>query len=88
LRAHAHEAVVVVSVVRPGEEDDRARPACRRERAGPAGQRLRRSGGWRWQPNGRGKASGPAEVEGEAGRGWAEFGAGPKFKKKFFSNFN
>jgi hypothetical protein len=30
---------------------------------------LRRSGGWQRQPNGRGKGSGPAGVEGEAGRG-------------------
>jgi hypothetical protein len=35
-----------------------------------------------------GKWSGPAGVEGEASRGWAESGAGPKFKEKFFSNFN
>jgi hypothetical protein len=27
-------------------------------------------------------------VEGEAGRGWAESGAGPEFKKKFVSNFD
>jgi hypothetical protein len=55
-------------------------------RAGWGGQRLRPSGGW-W-PNGWGKGSGSARVEGEAGRGWAESGAGTEFKKKFFSNFN
>jgi hypothetical protein len=37
---------------------------------------------------GRGKGSGPAEVDGEASRGWAESGAWPEFKKKFFLNFN
>jgi hypothetical protein len=26
-------------------------------------------------------------VEGEASRGWAESGAGPEFKMKFFSNY-
>jgi hypothetical protein len=67
---------------RPGEEDDRA------GWAGWAGQRLRPSGEWQWRPNGRGNGSGPAGVEGEAGHGWAESGAGPEFKKKFFSNFN
>jgi hypothetical protein len=73
--------------VRPGEEDDRVKPSCRRKRAGQAGwagQRPRPSGGWRWWPNGRGKVSGPARVEGEAGRSWAESGAGPEFKKNSF----
>jgi hypothetical protein len=51
--------------------------------AGWAGQRPRPSGGWRW-PNGRGKGSGPAGVEGEAGHGWAESGAGAEFKKNSF----
>jgi hypothetical protein len=32
--------------------------------------------------------SGPAGVEGEAGRGGAESRAGAEFKKKFFLNFN
>jgi hypothetical protein len=32
----------------------------------------------------RGKGSGPTGVEGEVGRGWAESGAGPKFKKILF----
>jgi hypothetical protein len=31
-----------------------------------------------------GKESGPAGVEGEAGRGWAEFEAGQEFKKNSF----
>jgi hypothetical protein len=31
---------------------------------------------------------GLAEVEGEAGHSWAESGARPEFKKKFFLNFN
>jgi hypothetical protein len=35
-----------------------------------------------------GKWSGPTGVEGEVSRGWVESGAGPKFKEKFFSNFN
>jgi hypothetical protein len=87
----AHEAVVAALAIWPREEDDRAGLACQQERAGRAGwadQRLRPSGGWwRW-PNGRGKGSGPAGLEGEAGRGWAECGAGAEFKKKFFSNFN
>jgi hypothetical protein len=90
VRAHAREAAMAAAV-RTGEEDDQAGPTCQRERAGRAGwagQRLRPSGGWRRWPNGRGKESGPIRVEGEAGRGWAESGAGPEFKKKFFSNFN
>jgi hypothetical protein len=90
-RRRTHEAAVVAAVVRPGKEDDQAGPACQRERAGRAGwndQRPRPSHGWWRQPNGRGKGSGPARVEGEAGRGWAESGAGPEFKKKLFLNFN
>jgi hypothetical protein len=90
-RAHAHEVVVVASAIWVGEEDVRVGPACRRERAGRAGgagQRPRPSGGRRRQPNGKVKGSGPVGVEGEAGRDWAEFGAGRELKKKFFSNFN
>jgi hypothetical protein len=54
--------------MRAHEEDDRAGPACRRERAGRAvfaGQRSWPNGGWRWwrRPNGRGKGSGPAWVK-------------------------
>jgi hypothetical protein len=89
--ARACEAAVAASVVRPVEEDDRAGPTCRRERAGRAGwagQRPRSSGGWQQRPNGRGKGSGLAGVDGEAGCGWAVSGARPKFKKKFLSNFN
>jgi hypothetical protein len=80
VRASAREATIVASVVQPGEEDDR--------RAGKAGQRPRPSGGWQRRPNRRRKGSGPKGVEGEAGHGWAESGAKPEFKKKFFSNFN
>jgi hypothetical protein len=36
-RVHACEAVVAASTVRPGEEDDQAGLACRRERVGRAG---------------------------------------------------
>jgi hypothetical protein len=74
----AHEAAVATPASRPGEEDDRA------GRAGWAGQRLNPSGGWWQRPKRRGKESGPAGVEGEAGRGWAEFGAGQEFKKNSF----
>jgi hypothetical protein len=31
-----------------------------------------------------GRKSGPAGVEGEAGRGWAESGIGPEFKRNYF----
>jgi hypothetical protein len=41
-------------------------------------------GGPTGQGPGRGKGSGLAGVEGEAGRGWAESGAGLEFKKIFF----
>jgi hypothetical protein len=73
-----------------GEEDNRAGSMCQREWAGWAGwagQRPRSSGEWRRWPNGRGKGSGPAGVEGEVGRGCVQSEAGPEFKKKFFSNF-
>jgi hypothetical protein len=51
-----------------------ARVSAKEGRApGWASQRLRPRGEWwRW-PNGRGRGSGLAGVEGEAGRGWAEF---------------
>jgi hypothetical protein len=83
-RAHAREAMVAASVIRPGEEDDQAGPVCQRERAGRAGQRPRPSGGWQRRPNRRRKGSGPKGVEGEAGHGWAESGAKPEFKKNSF----
>jgi hypothetical protein len=54
--------------------------------AGWVGQWPRPGGRWWRRPNGRGKGSGPAGVEGEAGRGWAEY-VRPEFKKKFLSNF-
>jgi hypothetical protein len=79
-----------VSTIQPREEDDRAEPACRRERAGWAGwtrQRLRPSGRWRQWPNGRRKGSGLAEVQGEAGRGWANSETGPEFKKEILFEF-
>jgi hypothetical protein len=60
-------------------EEGRGRPA------GPGGVGLGRPSG---QGLGRGKGSGLAGVEGVAGQGWAESGAGPEFKMKFFSNFN
>jgi hypothetical protein len=34
----------------------------------------------------KGKESEPAMVEGEAGRGWAESGVGPEFKRNSFRN--
>jgi hypothetical protein len=76
--ARAHEAAVMAPAGRPGEEEDRAR------RAGWAGQRPRPTGGWRWWPKRREKESGPIEVEGEVGRGLAESGAGPEFKRISF----
>jgi hypothetical protein len=60
-------------------EEGRGRPA------GPGGVGLGRPSG---QGLGRGKGSGLVGVEGVAGQGWAESGAGPEFKMKFFSNFN
>jgi hypothetical protein len=77
-RVRAFEAAVAAPAVWPGEEDDQA------GRASWAGQRARSSGGWWQRPNGRAKGSGPARVEGEAGRGWAESRARPEFKKIFF----
>jgi hypothetical protein len=35
-------------------------------------------------PKMRGKESGPAGVEEEVGHGWAEYVAGPKFKRNYF----
>jgi hypothetical protein len=87
---HAREAAVVAAAARPGEEDNRWG-----SRVGERGR-----GGWlgrskaeaqRWvaaRPNGRGKGSGQAKVEGEAGRGWAKSIAGTEFEKNFLSNFN
>jgi hypothetical protein len=72
------EPAAQVGVGRRSEEG-RGRPV------GPGGVSL----GWpAGQGPGRGKGSGPTRVEGEVGRGWAESGAGPEFKKKFFLNFN
>jgi hypothetical protein len=79
----AREAMVAVTAARHGEEDDR-----RGLRVGERGR-----GGWlgrpkaKGGPNGRGKGSGPAGVEGEVDHGWVESVA-PKFKKKFLLNFN
>jgi hypothetical protein len=80
-RACAREVAVAVAASRPREEDDRRGSWLGRQRRRP-------SGGWRRWPNGRGKGSGPAVVEGEAGRGWAESRAGAECKKKIFLNFN
>jgi hypothetical protein len=63
---------------RLGEEDDRA------GRAGWAGQRLRPSGSLAAVAQKKGKESGPAGVEGEAGRGWAKSRVGREFKKNSF----
>jgi hypothetical protein len=52
--------------------------------AGWAGQRPRPSGSLAAVAQKEGKGSGPAEVEGEAGHGWAESGAGPEFKRNSF----
>jgi hypothetical protein len=61
-----------------GEEDDRAR------RAGWAGKRPRPSGSLVVAAQKEGRKSGPVGVEGEEGRGWDEFGAGPEFKRNSF----
>jgi hypothetical protein len=63
---------------RPEEEDDRA------GRAGWDGQRPRSSGSLAVVAQKEGKESGPAGVEGEAGRGWAKSGVGPEFKRNSF----
>jgi hypothetical protein len=70
----AREAVVAAPAGRPEEEDDRA------GRAGWTGQRPRSSGSLAVVAQKEGKESGPAGVEGEAGRDWAESGVGPEFK--------
>jgi hypothetical protein len=69
---------VVAPASRPGEEDDRA------GRAGWAGQRPRPRGVLAAVAQKEGKESGPAGVEAEAGRGWAESGVGPEFKRNSF----
>jgi hypothetical protein len=76
--ACACEASVAAPAGQPGEEDDRA------GRAGWAGQRPRPSGGLAAVAQKKGKESGPAGVEGEAGCGWAESGVGPEFKRNCF----
>jgi hypothetical protein len=63
---------------RPGQEDDPT------GRAGWAGQRPRLSGSLGAATQKEGRESGPAGVEGEAVRGWAESGAGPEFKRNSF----
>jgi hypothetical protein len=52
--------------------------------AGWAGQRPRHNAGLAVVAQKEGRGSGPAGVEGEAGRGWGEYGAGPEFKRNSF----
>jgi hypothetical protein len=72
------EAALAAPAGRPREKDDRA------GRAGWADQRPRPSGGLVAVAQKEGKESGPAGVEGEAGRGWAKSGVGPEFKRNSF----
>jgi hypothetical protein len=72
-------------------EDGGARPACQREEdEGGAGWLAGPTKGrglvvvWRRWPKKEGRESGPAGVEGVAGRGWAESGAEPEFKRNSF----
>jgi hypothetical protein len=72
-------------------EDGGARPACQREEdEGGVGWLAGSAKGrgpvvvWRRWPKKEGRESGPAGVEGVAGRGWAESGAEPEFKRNSF----
>jgi hypothetical protein len=67
--------LVAAPAGRPGEEDDQA---------GRAGRRPRPSGGLVTVAQKEGRESGPVGVEGEAGRGWAESGIRPEFKRNSF----
>jgi hypothetical protein len=77
-KGEGHQEAATCASRRPGEEDDRA------GRTGWAGQRPRPSGGLVVAAQKEGRESGSVGVEGGAGRGWAESGAGPEFKRNSF----
>jgi hypothetical protein len=69
-----------------GAEDGGARSACPREEDEGRARTLAREE--RGRPGGRPKTTGPARRRGEGGAAGLKTRNGPKFKKKFFSNFN